>query len=133
MKIRKVVEQLGVSAETLRYYERIGMIPHIPRDENGDRNYEAIHLEWIQGILQLKSTGMSIEMLVDYVQLAILGANTAETRKGILEEERLRIEKEIAILNRSLSILDHKINDYYTEVLPKTENLVHDIQGDQDK
>ncbi|MFK4567738.1 MerR family transcriptional regulator [Enterococcus sp. UD-01] len=124
MIIKEMSERVGLSADTLRYYERIGVIPAVPRTEYGVRTYSEVHLEWIESILKLKASGMTLEMIIEYVRLANIGDTTIEARKNLLEEERERISEKIFALKQRQSMIDLKIKDYYEDLLPKTTAMI---------
>ncbi|WP_086312148.1 hypothetical protein A5821_003428 [Enterococcus sp. 7F3_DIV0205] len=124
MTIKEMAELVGVSADTLRYYERIGVIPTVTRTIHGVRDYDAVHLEWIQSILKLKASGMTLEMIIEYVRLANLGESTIEARKNLLEEEQERITAKIEELQERLTTINIKIEDYYEDLLPKTTTMI---------
>jgi DNA-binding transcriptional MerR regulator len=140
MIIKEIAERVGLSADTLRYYERIGIIPAIPRTEYGIRSYSEVHIEWIESILKLKASGMTLEMIIEYVRLANIGDTTIETRKSLLEEERERISEEIFALKQRQTMIDLKIKDYYEDLLPKTTAMIqkmstalNEAEGNQQK
>jgi DNA-binding transcriptional MerR regulator len=140
MIIKEIAERVGLSADTLRYYERIGIIPAIPRTEYGVRSYNEVHIEWIESILKLKASGMTLEMIIEYVRLANIGDTTIETRKSLLEEERERISEEIFALKQRQTMIDLKIKDYYEDLLPKTTAMIqkmstalNEAEGNQQK
>ena len=87
MTISEVSKQYGVSADTLRYYERIGLIPPVPRI-NGARNYDASSLSWVELVKCMRSAGVGIEALMEYARLFQQGGETLEARKALLVEQR---------------------------------------------
>ena len=112
MIISEVSEKYDISPDTLRYYEKIGLIPPVERDERGIRDYGAIDIKWIEFIKCMKSAGMTIERLLRYVQLFQQGNETIEARKEILQEQREQIAARIAELQETLDMLDYKIGIY---------------------
>lgn len=128
MTIKEMAELVGISADTLRYYERIGVIPSVTRTVHGVRDYDEIHLEWIQSILKLKASGMTLEMIIEYVRLANVGDSTIEARKQLLEEEQERITAKIEELQDRLATINLKIADYYEDLLPKTTAMINKMQ-----
>ncbi|MGX7265522.1 MerR family transcriptional regulator [Enterococcus crotali] len=125
MTIKEMAELVGLSADTLRYYERIGVIPTVTRTTHGIRNYDEVDLEWIQSILRLKASGMTLEMIIEYVRLANQGDHTIEARKNLLEEEQERISAKIEELQGRLATINNKIDDYYDDLLPKTTAMIN--------
>lgn len=83
MTIREASKKVGISAENLRFYEKIGLLPPVPRKESGIREYDAKLLEYIAFIMQLKKTGVSLEALIEYMQLAVQGRATIRAQKSI--------------------------------------------------
>ncbi|ALS35620.1 DNA-binding transcriptional MerR regulator [Enterococcus rotai] len=128
MTIKEMAELVGISADTLRYYERIGVIPSVTRTVHGVRDYDEIHLEWIQSILKLKASGMTLEMIIEYVRLANVGDSTIEARKQLLEEEQERITAKIEELQDRLATINFKIADYYEDLLPKTTAMINKMK-----
>ncbi|WP_086444085.1 MerR family transcriptional regulator [Candidatus Enterococcus lemimoniae] len=128
MTIKEMAELVSISADTLRYYERIGVIPAVTRTVHGVRDYDEIHLEWIQSILKLKASGMTLEMIIEYVRLANVGDSTIEARKQLLEEEQERITAKIEELQDRLATINLKIADYYEDLLPKTTAMINKMK-----
>ncbi len=81
MTIKEIAARTGVSADTLRYYERMGIIPAVPRTSGGVRNYDENFVELVAFIQTLKGAGMSLEAIADYINLAKLGEQTCQQRK----------------------------------------------------
>ena len=120
MKIAEVSAQCDLSPDTLRYYERIGLIPTVNRTESGIRDYDETDLKRVEFIKCMRSAGLPIEVLIEYVGLVAQGDETAETRRQILVEQRELLLNKIEELQKVLGILDHKI-DVYNERLLKIE------------
>ena len=112
MTIAEVSEKYGMSADTLRYYERIGLLPPIPRDKNGIRNYDDESCNWIEFIRCMRSAGIQIEALIEYVRLFHLGSKTNEARRQILYEQRELLQGKIAEMQTALDRLNYKIDNY---------------------
>ena len=83
MKIAEVSEQYGISTDTLRYYERVGLIPHVNRNGSGIRDYNELDLRRVDFIKCMRSAGLPIEVLIEYVALVQQGDKTIEARKEI--------------------------------------------------
>ena len=90
MTIREVSERYGLSADTLRYYERVGLIPPVPRTGGGVRDYDGASLGWVELIKCMRSAGVGIEALTEYCRLFQQGEETLEARKALLVEQRTR-------------------------------------------
>ena len=124
MKIAEVGERYGISLDTLRYYERIGLIPPVHRNEGGIRDYNDLDLRRVEFIKCMRSAGLSIEVLIEYVDLVQQGDDTIETRKGILKEQRELLLARMKELQKTLDLLDHKIDVYENAVLKKEKGIV---------
>lgn len=88
MTIRQVSEKFGITQDTLRYYERAGIIPKIARTPGGARDYQEEDLGWIEHVVCLRSAGMPVESLVEYLQLSRQGDGTFPERLALLREQR---------------------------------------------
>lgn len=110
--IAEVAERTGLSNDTLRYYEKIGLIEPPPRDSGGRRSYTEDDLAWVAFLLKLRSTGMPIRMMKEYADLRRLGSITVDRRKDILVEHREEILLRMAEMQSFLDVLDHKITHY---------------------
>lgn len=112
MKIGELAKRSGLSAHTIRYYERIGLLPHADRDRSGQRDYDASILTWIEFLDRLKTTGMPIREMLHYAALRGGGAGTEAARKALLEQHRKRVRAHVAELQACLLVLDTKIAGY---------------------
>ena len=124
MKIAEVSERYSISSDTLRYYERIGLIRHVNRNASGIRDYNEIDLQRVEFIKCMRSAGLSIEVLIEYVGLVQQGDQTIETRKEILKEQRELLLARMKELQKTLDVLDHKIEVYENAVLTKEKKIV---------
>jgi DNA-binding transcriptional MerR regulator len=124
MKIAEVSEQYGLSADTLRYYERVGLIPPVNRSESGIRDYNELDLRRVDFIKCMRSAGLPIEVLIEYVGLVQRGDKTIEARKEILKEQRELLVSKMKEMQKTLDILDHKIEVYENAVLKKEKQMI---------
>ena len=124
MKISEVSETCKLSSDTLRYYERIGLIPSIQRTRGGIREYSETDVKWIEFVKCMRNAGLSIEVLIEYFKLFQQGDETAEARKGLLIEQRDVLASKIAELQETLDYLDRKIAMYESHVLPAEKAIV---------
>ena len=124
MKIAEVSERYGISLDTLRYYERIGLIPTVNRNESGIREYGEIDLRRVEFIRCMRSAGLPIETLIEYVGLVQQGDQTIEARKEILKEQRELLAARIKEMQKTLDILDYKIEVYENAVLKREKEIV---------
>ncbi|SDG53465.1 MerR family transcriptional regulator [Roseospirillum parvum] len=112
MKIGELAKRSGLSAHTLRYYERIGLLPQADRDAAGRRDYDASVLAWIAFLGRLKATGMPIRDRLRYAALREQGAGTEPQRRALLERHRDRVRAQVAEQQACLLVLDTKIGAY---------------------
>jgi DNA-binding transcriptional MerR regulator len=120
MTISEVSEKYDITAETLRYYERIGVIPPVNRNENGIRDYTEIDCNWVQFIKCMRNAGLSIESLIEYTTLFQNGSSTHDARKQILIEQRDELISRISDMQTALDRLNKKI-DGYDEIMKNYE------------
>lgn len=128
MTISKIAEQLNLSTDTLRYYERIGIIPPVPRTANGIRVYNDNFLQRIYFIQKLKACGMSLEAIIDYIHLAQKGISTYQERKSILVETRTNLLKKMENLQEKVKLADYQLANYDKLLLPETDSLMQEWQ-----
>ncbi len=121
MTIKEVSEKYNISQDTLRYYERIGMIPEISRTPGGIRNYEESDLGWVELAICMRSAGLPIEALIEYVKLYQQGDTTFAARLQLLQEQRESLEEQKAQLEKAINKLNYKISRY--EVAVQTGKL----------
>lgn len=124
MRIAEVSEQYGISSDTLRYYERIGLIPPVNRNKNGIRDYNEIDIRRVDFVKCMRSAGLPIEVLIEYVGLVQQGDRTIEARKEILKEQRELLMARMKEMQKTLDILDHKIEVYENAVLTKEKEMI---------
>jgi len=124
MKIAEVSEQYNISSDTLRYYERIGLIPPVNRNDGGIRDYNELDLRRVEFIKCMRSAGLPVEVLIEYVALVQQGDKTIEARKEILKEQRELLIGRMQEMQKTLDILNHKIEVYEHAVLKKEKGIV---------
>jgi MerR family transcriptional regulator, aldehyde-responsive regulator len=124
MRIMEVSERYGISSDTLRYYERIGLIPPVNRNGGGIRDYGELDIRRVEFIKCMRGAGLSIEVLIEYVNLVQQGDGTIETRKEILREQRDLVAERIKEMQKTLDLLDHKIQVYEDRILTKEKQIV---------
>lgn len=112
LTIQQVAEQTGLSVHTLRYYERIGLIHSIARAGNSHRRYSAEDIDWINFLMKLRATGMTIQQMQAYASLQRQGDATVPQRLEMLEEHRCLVEEQVAALQEHLKLIYHKIEVY---------------------
>jgi DNA-binding transcriptional MerR regulator len=124
MKIAEVSERYGMSSDTLRYYERIGLIQPVNRNVSGIRDYVDVDIRRVEFIKCMRSAGLPIEVLIEYVGLVQQGDRTIEARKDILIEQRQQLAGRMKEMQKTLDILDHKIEVYENAVLTKEKEII---------
>ncbi len=112
LTIQDVAEATGLSAHTLRYYERVGLIHPIGREENTRRSYTADDIGWIEFLMKLRATGMSIKDMQRYAELQRQGDETLPERVEMLKSLRGSVETRIDELNEHLKLVRYKIEIY---------------------
>lgn len=110
--IQEAAEEMHVSAHTLRYYEKIGLLRSIQRGENGRRNYTEEDLGWVYWLKLLRESGMSIRTMKRYVEITRAGDHTIDERCAILEEHRNQLRAQIGKLQGHLEKLEQKVEFY---------------------
>ncbi len=124
MNIAEVSKKFELSVDTLRYYERVGLIPNVHRNQSGIRDYTEEDCNWVEFIKCMRSAGLPIEVLIEYVQLCQQGDKTVETRKEILKEQRKQLADKLEEMQKTLERLDYKIEVYENAVLKKEKELI---------
>ncbi|MBM7167411.1 MerR family transcriptional regulator [Streptomyces sp. G44] len=110
--ISEVAAFTGLTAYTLRWYERIGLMPHIDRSHTGQRRYRNRDLDWLAFVGKLRLTGMPVADMVRYAELVREGQHTFPDRQALLERTRHDVRSRIAELQDTLAVLDYKIDTY---------------------
>ena len=111
MTIGEVSEQYGMTADTIRYYERIGLIPYIPRKANGIRDFDEISCKWLGFVKCMRNAGVQIEALIEYVNLMQHNDNP-KRRKEILIEQREKLINKVVTFQETIERLNYKIENY---------------------
>lgn len=112
MTISEVSEKYALSQDTLRYYERIGVIPPVHRTKGGVRDYTESDLGWIELVKCMRSAGLSVEALVRYVKLMQMGDETFSARRDLLNEQREQLIRQLEAVRAAKERLDYKISRY---------------------
>lgn len=125
MTIREVAAKTNMSTDTLRYYERIGLLPPVPRNAAGIRNYDEYFVNFINFIKKLKASGMSLEHIIDYIRLAEMGDATIQERKKLLAEARETLIEKINSLKLIAELADYQLRNYENLLQPETYALLN--------
>ncbi|MFJ8307987.1 MULTISPECIES: MerR family transcriptional regulator [unclassified Streptomyces] len=118
--ISEVVARSGLTAHTLRWYERIGLMPHVDRSHTGQRRFSNKDLDWLAFVGKLRLTGMPVADMVRYAELVREGQHTVEARQELLEQTRRDVIARMAELQDTLAVLDYKI-DFYADARKASE------------
>lgn len=112
MTIKEVCKQYGITADTLRYYERVGVIPAVKRTAGGIREYDEEAVRWVESAIFMRNSGVPVDALVEYVRLFQEGSGTFRERKELLEKVRADVQAKIDGYREALWRLDYKISRY---------------------
>jgi DNA-binding transcriptional MerR regulator len=123
MKIAEVSERYKVTPDTLRYYERIGLLMPVARNDSGIREYCENDIHRLEFIKCMRRAGLPIDMLIEYIHLLDQGDETVEARMELLQEQRVLLQARIQEMQETLKVLDFKINMYSEAVLTKEKEL----------
>lgn len=118
MTIKEVSEKYGLSQDTLRYYEKIGVIPPVTRTSGGIRNYTEKDIGWVENAVCMRSAGLPVEVIAEYCRLFSMGDSTIGARLELLTEQRKKLIEQKEQLETEISRLDYKIGRY--EIAVKT-------------
>ena len=116
MTIKEVSEKYDISSDTIRYYERIGMIPEVTRTASGIRDYQESDLSWVELVICMRKAGVSVESLIEYVKMCMQGDTTFSARLHLLQEEKEKLEEQRSQLETAMKRLDYKISRYQRAV-----------------
>ena len=116
MTIKEVSAQFGISQDTLRYYERVGMIPAVPRTAAGRRDYQDEDLGWVELALCMRSAGLPVEAMIQYVKLCQQGDGTFAQRLQLLQDQRAVLVAQAKQIQATMDRLDYKIGRYQQAV-----------------
>lgn len=124
MTIAEVSGRFGLTPDTLRYYERIGLIPAVHRSKSGIRDYTDSDIGWVEFIKCMRGAGLPIEALIEYVDLYGRGDATIEARKELLKEQRRQLAAKIEEMKTTLKRLDYKIEKYENNMMQCEKRLL---------
>lgn len=128
LTITEIGKKYDITPDTLRYYERIGLIPKVPRKENGNRYYNEGMQGWIEMIVCLRHSGVTVETLIDYVEMLQAGDSTLDAREKLLKEQLSILEDKRYNLDRSINRLKHKISLYETGEIKKGKSYFEEYK-----
>ena len=112
MTVAEAAAEAGVSAHTLRYYERAGLLARVERDGAGHRDFTDEDIEWVVMVTRLRATGMPIRAIREYAELVRAGEGNEAERLALLEAHRERVVAQLEAIQRNLELVDYKIGLY---------------------
>ena len=126
MTIAEVSKKYGLTQDTIRYYEKIGLIPPVPRNSSGIRNFDERSCGWIEFIKCMRNAGLSIEVLTKYVELFNEGKSTLKERKELLIGQREKLIEKQEDIKKTLDRLNYKIELYDDIVSGKRKDFMEE-------
>ncbi len=127
--VEQTAQETGVSPDTLRYYERIGLITDVARAKNGHRRYNDDNITWILFLKQLRATGMSIAQMKAFAELRRGGDETITLRREALEQYRHNLEMQVQLIENFVSVIDAKIERHRN----REQTLSGEVEYGQDE
>lgn len=127
MTIAEVSKKYDITPDTLRYYERIGLLTNIPRNQNGIRNYDDNSCRRIEFVKCMRNAGVEIEILIEYMNLFDEGKNTVIARRNLLEEQREKLLEKQKNINDTIDRLNYKIKLYDEIVSGKRKDFTEEV------
>lgn len=124
MTIKDVSEKYHITQDTLRYYERVGMIPPVTRTSGGMRDYQEEDLRWVELAMCMRSAGLPVEVMIEYLKLFQAGDDTIPARLRLLTEQREALLEQRKQIDAMLDRLNYKIARY--EIAVETGKLTWD-------
>jgi len=112
MNMKEFSMRVGLSAYTLRYYEKIGLMKNVQRNASGHRSYTNRDLDWVGFVVRLKETGMALHNIMHYAVLREIGASTVIERQQLLEQHKEKLKAHIELQKNHLEVLEDKIDLY---------------------
>lgn len=116
MTIAEVSKKYELTADTLRYYERVGMIPPVNRTPGGLRDYTEENCKWVELSKCLRSAGLSVEAIIEYVRLSQQGDDTIPARRQLLVQQQKQLIVQKQVIENTISLLNYKISRYDTAI-----------------
>lgn len=127
MNIKQVADMFDLTVETIRYYERVGVIPPVKRDKNGYRIFTKRDLNWVFLAKSLRNAGLSIESLIEFATLSQLEGDERLAQKDILKDQLKELDEKIEELTQVRKLLQYKITTYDEHIAKfRTGNMSDD-------
>lgn len=131
MKISEVSERTDFSADTLRYYERIGLLAPVHRTESGIRDYQEKDIQRLEFIHCMRQAGIPLKALNEYIRLVEEGGSTIDARKAILVQQRDELLIKLQEMQETLDLLNYKIKVYEERVLKAENEMILKAEHDE--
>ena len=112
MTISEVSQKYGLSQDTLRYYEKAGAIPPVHRNKSGVRDYTEEDCSWVELVKCMRSAGLAVDILAEYVRLQLEGDETIPVRRQLLVNQREQLAAQLKVIQDTMKRLDYKISRY---------------------
>ena len=112
MTIRQVCSQYGLTPDTLRYYEKVGVIPEVHRTDSGIRDYDEAAIGWVENAVCMRSAGVPVESIIEYVRLYQAGDTTLQARRDLLKDVHINLLKQRQQMDAAIDRLSFKIRRY---------------------
>ena len=112
MTIKEVCDKFNLSPDTLRYYERAGVIPEVKRTKGGIRDYSEEDVKWVENAVCMRNAGVPVEMLTEYVRLFQMGNETIQARRDLLLEVQSQVQAKLDQYQATMDRLNYKISRY---------------------
>ncbi|EAA0418176.1 MerR family transcriptional regulator [Listeria monocytogenes] len=118
MNIKQAADMFGLTVDTLRYYERVGVIPPVHRNESGCRDYKTSDLNWVYLVKNLRNAGLSVESLIEFATLAQLREtqNVEAAQKQVLVDQLKELDEKLAEMKKVRELLVYKIESYDSHI-----------------
>lgn len=112
MTIKQVCDRYGLTPDTLRYYEKAGVIPQVHRTASGIRDYDETAISWVENAVCMRGAGMPVESIIEYVRLYQAGDETLEARRDLLKAVRIKLLEQRQRMDAAIDRLSYKISRY---------------------
>ncbi|EBF5129859.1 MerR family transcriptional regulator [Listeria monocytogenes] len=118
MNIKQAADMFGLTVDTLRYYERVGVIPPVHRNESGYRDYKTSDLNWVYLVKNLRNAGLSVESLIEFATFAQLREtqNVEAAQKQVLVDQLKELDEKLAEMKKVRELLVYKIDSYDSHI-----------------
>lgn len=124
MKISEVSKKYNIPVDTLRYYEKAGLLPNVHKSASGIRDYSESDCGWVEFIKCMRGAGLPVEVLKKYIALFFEGESTLAERKAILVSERQKLVEKRDAIQETIDRLDYKISVYEDKIVKREKELI---------